>query len=330
MELQQLTAATPRRKAARKPAAGNPGWIGGLAEWTENETMYLSVAFTWKLDEAYARAQFARSQGLRVIAGGPALFLSQMKHRLVDIAEIGTHYPEAVTRHNPNATFASRGCPVGCGFCIVPAMEGRAFTLIPNFEPRPILCDNNLSGLPADYQDYIIRRYQEAGVILRDANSGFEPLTFTPDVYARWKPLINMPWRDGNGKLQKAGPWRFAYDETRERKQVLDVMRMLSGEAQSRKRVYVLIGNEPYEECMRRIYEVIDHGCEPHCQPIMKLNALERVPWVRYDWTEERVRQVARWSNSWSWKKCKFEDWDPKRNNTRLAAKYDRQQGLYL
>ena len=36
-------------------------WIGGLAEWSDNEMTYLSVAFTWKLDEAYNRAQFARA-----------------------------------------------------------------------------------------------------------------------------------------------------------------------------------------------------------------------------------------------------------------------------
>jgi hypothetical protein len=55
-------------------------WIGGLAEWNEGDTTYLSVAFTWKLDEAYSRALFAKACGQRVIAGGPALFLKKMRH----------------------------------------------------------------------------------------------------------------------------------------------------------------------------------------------------------------------------------------------------------
>ncbi len=295
-------------------------WIGGLAEWQEAETVYLSVAFTWMLDEAYARARWALAQGLKVKAGGPALFLVSMKHRLADVAEIGAHYPDAVTRHNPMATFASRGCPVGCGFCIVPAMEGRAFTLLPEFEPRPILCDNNLSGLPAEYQDHIIRRYQAAGVPLLDANSGFEPMTFTPDVYARWAPLVNA------GR----GPWRFAYDELKERTQVLAVMKMLADERRERKRVYVLIGNEPFADCMQRIQEVIDHGCEPHCQPVMKLNALERRPWVRHDWTEEKVKLVARWANRRIWKYAPFADFDPKRPGHAPDPIYDAQQGLFV
>jgi hypothetical protein len=45
-------------------------WVGGLAEWEDGETTYLSVAFTWKLAEAYSRAVFARALGRRVVVGG--------------------------------------------------------------------------------------------------------------------------------------------------------------------------------------------------------------------------------------------------------------------
>lgn len=294
-------------------------WSGGLAEWQEGDTTYLSVAFTWKLDEAYTRALFAKACGRRVIAGGPALFLVKMQHELAGVAEIQKDYPDAITKHNPLATFASRGCPVACYFCIVPAMEGKEFTLIPDFPVRPILCDNNLSALPAKFQDHIIERYRAEGVKLIDANSGFEPITFTPDVYERWKPIIN----------EGRGPWRFAYDETKERTQVHAVMRMLKDEPQKRKRVYVLIGNEPYAECMERIKEVIAAGCEPHCQPYMKLNALEKIPHARYDWTVQRLQDVARWANGWVWKKAPFEEYDRHRKNTPPET-YDNQQGLFV
>lgn len=294
-------------------------WIGGLAEWDDGDTFYLSVAFTWKLDEAYSRAVFARACGKRVIAGGPALFLNQMKHELFGVAEIGADFPDAVRRHNPDATIASRGCPVGCGFCIVPAMEGLEFTYLPDFPVRPILCDNNLSALPAKYQDFIIERYRAESVPLRDANSGFEPITFTGDVYERWAPLIN----------EGRGPWRFAFDEMKEAKEVAAVMLMLRDEPQRRKRVYVLIGNEPFAECMERIQAVIDAGCEPHVQPVMKLNALDREPWVRHDWTAQKLRDVARWANGWVWKKAPFADYDRHRKNSRQET-YDEQQGLFI
>ncbi len=286
-------------------------WIGGLAEWQEAETTFLSVAFTWKLDDAWSRALFAKAQGLRVVAGGPALFLVKMKHKLAEVAEIANYYPDAIRKHNPLATVASRGCPVGCYFCIVPAMEGREFSLIPDFPVRPVLCDNNLSALPADYQDHIIRRYMEESVMLRDANSGFEPNTFTPDVYARWRNLVN------SGR----GPWRFAYDESSERKDVIRVMHMLADEPQRRKRVYVLIGNEPFADCMRRIEEVISHGCEPHVQPIMKLSALAKTPWVRFDWTERKLKDVARWANGHVWKRAPFEDYDARKKSIIVSDK---------
>jgi hypothetical protein len=285
-------------------------WVGGFAEWTEGDTAYLSIAFTWLLDKAYARALWYRALGYRVRAGGPALFLVKMQHELADVAELGGEVPDAIARHNPMATIASRGCPVGCFFCIVPAMEGREFTLLPDFPVRPILSDNNLSALPPDYQQHIIDRYISEGVPLLDANSGFEPATFTPDVYARWAPLLNA------GR----GPWRFALDETHELPDVLRVMKMLHAEPAKRKRVYVLIGNEPFEDCMRRIQAVIDGGCEPHVQPLMKLNALHREPWVRFDWTEQKLRDLARWANAWVWKRAPFAEYDRSMNMSRLPT----------
>lgn len=325
-------------------------WSGGYSEWVEGDTAYLSIAFTWLLDKAFAQALWHRALGRKVRAGGPALFLIQKRHELaqLDGVEVGGDYKEAVTKHNPDATFFSRGCPgtgtedkpAPCPWCIVPPMEGTRFTLIPDAVPRPILCDNNLSALPADFQDHIIRRYFDAGVTLLDANSGFEPRTFTPDVYARWKPLMDT------GRA----PWRFAYDNMAERAEAIAVMKMLAGEVDKRKRVYVLIGNEPYAECMQRICEVVAYGCEPHVQPELKLSAGERRPWVKRScrWEEEAIRrgivikprdesltpgekllrQVARWANSWSYRRCTFDDWDPQRNNSRRPV-YDTEQGLF-
>ena len=250
-------------------------WARKPVEWVDGDTAYISVVFTWHVDYAYSRAVWLRQMGYDVKVGGPGVFTR--RRELSSVAAVGGDIPDAVVRHNPLATFASKGCPVGCYFCIVPAMEGREFTLLPDFEPRPVLCDNNLSGLPASYQDYVVERYLKSGVPLLDANSGFEPATFDEDVLARWQPI-------------NRGPWRFAYDESDERDAVHRVTRMLADMPASRKRVYVLIGNEPFDACMGRIREVIEWGCEPHVQPIMKLNARRKVPWVRYDWNVTLLR----------------------------------------
>jgi hypothetical protein len=270
-------------------------WVDGLAEWTDGGTAYLSIAFTWRLNDAYQRACWYRAAGYRVRAGGPGIFTR--KHFLADVAELGGELPDAIARHNPLATVASRGCPVGCWFCIVPKMEGRDFTLLPDFPVRPVLCDNNLSALPADYQQHIVDRYRAAGVPLLDANSGFEPRTFDDDVYARWRPI-------------NRGPWRFAYDDQGEREHVYRVMRMLRHLPARRKQVYVLLGNEPFAACMERIREVVAWGGEPYAQPYVKLNALEKRPQVRFDWSEALLRRVQRWCNRHLAGKVPFEEYD--------------------
>jgi hypothetical protein len=290
-------------------------WTGGFAEWVDGETAYLSVAFTWKLAHAYQRAVWYRAEGYRVRAGGPGVFTR--KQFLADVAEIGGEVSDAVARHNPMATIASRGCPVGCWFCIVPKMEGRDFTLLPDFPVRPVLCDNNLSALPVDFQRHIIERYRRAGIPLLDANSGFEPQTFDADCYARWDEI-------------NKGPWRFAYDEQKERTEVERVMHMLRGVPAKRKRVYVLIGNEPVAACLERLNEVIGWGGEPHAQPYIKLNALEKKAHLRFDWSEQMLRDIARWANRRHWRYTKFEGYRRSAHSARDAGRYDPRQGLFL
>jgi hypothetical protein len=269
-------------------------WSKGMTQWIEEDTAFISVAFSWKLPDAYPKAVWLKREGYKVRVGGPGMFFAN-KFLFYGIADTGGEV-DALVHHNPDATKASKGCPVGCSFCMVPATEGKFFTLIPEFTPRPILCDNNISALPVDYQEYIIEKYKKSGMRIKDINSGFEPQTFDQDCYHRWK-LINK------------GAWRFAYDETKEEADVYKVTQMLKDEPAGLKRVYVLIGNEPFEACYRRILQVIEWGCEPHVQPMLALNTLVKKPIIRYDWTEKKLRDLARWSNRWIWRSVKFEDY---------------------
>lgn len=282
-------------------------WTGGLAEWIEGDIAFLSVAFTWRLNDAYQRAVYLRAQGYRVRAGGPGIFTR--KHFLADVAEIGGTLPagEAVVRHNPMATIASRGCPVGCWFCIVPKMEGREFTELSDFPVRPVLCDNNLSALSPAYQQHIVDRYRAAGVPLLDANSGFEPATFDDEVFARWRPILR-------------GPWRFGFDETTEGASVERAFRMLKDVSSRRKQVYTMIGHEPFEVCMERIRRVIAWGGEPYAQPFIKLNALEKAPAVRHDWSPALLSRVQRWVNRRAWRQVPFEHYRPNAKTSRDRA----------
>jgi hypothetical protein len=293
-------------------------WSRGPVDWVDGDTAFISVVFSWDTDAALARAIWHRQMGLRVRIGGPGVFTAKRAREFEGIAEVGgPGIRDAQKRHNPMATKASEGCDVGCAHCIVPAMEGRTYTLLPDFEPRPVLTDNNLSGLPADYQQHIVNRYRASGVPLLDANSGFEPKTFDEDVFERWRPI-------------NRGPWRFGLDETFETSDAERVIGMLRrrGVGSRKIRVYVMIGREPFAECMARIRKVIELGGEPYVQPFVKLNARQKKPWVGHDWSPLLLRQVQRWANSpMIWRKHPFEEYNSSIKTSRQRP-FERQLDL--
>lgn len=202
-------------------------------------------------------------------------------------------------------TFASRGCPVGCWFCIVPKVEGSAFTLNWDFHPAPILCDNNLSALPVDFQQHVLRRYAETSTRLADANSGFEPRAFDAGTYARWKP-------------QLAGPWRFAYDEMKESADVERMMTILRDEKPRKKQAWVLVGTEPIEACYERALQIIAWGGEPFCQYVLPLNWLGDPAALRHrhDWTYSIGRDFCRFFNRHLWRSLHIAEYKPRVNES--------------
>ena len=171
------------------------------------------------------------------------------------------------------------------------------FTLIDDFPVRPILCGNNLSALPSDFQYHVVRRYRDMAVSLLDANSGFEPRTFgLRKVRAHQQGAVAVCI----GRPGRPSPRRTGVENAGTRVQ-----------SPKKKRVYVLIGNEPVRECMERIGTVLKLGGEPHVQPLMKLNTLEKRPWVheRMGWTEQHLKDVAWWTNRRIWQYASFDEY---------------------
>jgi hypothetical protein len=253
----------------------------------------LSVIFSW-------HAPIARDIALRVKGssevwcGGPGMSALAAWWRAETGLECTVGLDSRFERQRGDywRCFASRGCPVGCSFCIVPKIEGREFTLDWDFYPAPVLSDNNLSATPVGFQEHIIRRYRDAGVRLERAESGFEPRTFDGGTLERWRPLMS-----------RADAWRFAFDEQREAGDVARMMSLMRDIPARRKQVYVLIGNEPIESCLERALNIIDWGGEPYCQPVMRLNVLSRRDlWVRHDWTQQLLRDFARFFNKHIWR----------------------------
>lgn len=246
----------------------------------------LSVIFTWHGPRA-AEIAFRLKGKCEVWAGGPGLFGLRNWWREQTGLEptIGLDARFDKQRGSYQATFASRGCPVNCSFCIVPRIEGLEFSYDREFQPAPYLLDNNLSALPVEYQEHIVRRYLEAGVRLVDANSGFEPRTFDEGTFARWRDLL------------RGAPWRLALDELGELEDVRRALHILRDVRPRMKQIYVLAGNEPFAACVERAQKVIEWGGEPWVQPVVPLNWLGgRLP-AKFDWTEQRLRDFARYFN---------------------------------
>ena len=269
---------------------GDPGLFGyGF------DLVALSVIFSWHAARAREIALRLREQS-DVWCGGPGMFaLGGWWLRETGLTATRGLDPRFERQQGGyRYTFASRGCPVGCSFCIVPRLEGTEFTLYPDFEPAPVLCDNNLSALPEAFQRHIIDRYTAAGVRMADANSGFEPATFDEGTYRRWAPLLH-------------GPWRFALDEMGELAAVERMMGILREVRTKKKQVYVLIGNEPVAACYERAMRVLEWGGEPFCQPYRPLNALDYATFkIAHDWTSPKLRAFARYFNRHLYRYCRL------------------------
>jgi hypothetical protein len=272
------------------------------------------VIFTW-------HAPTARQIALRVKgnsdvwAGGPGLF--RLDKWWTEQTGLKAHHglDQRFERQRGNylMTFASRGCPgMGpveqpkpCSFCIVWRLEGINFTLDWDFHPAPVLCDNNLSALPVDFQEHIIRRYQETETPLKDANSGFEPHTFDEGTYRRWKPILK-------------GAWRFAFDTWEEAPALERMMtKVLKDEPARKKQVYVLAGNEEIQSCYERAQKVIEWGGEPYCQIVRPLDWLGGPHPMKFNWTEQLGRDFMRFYNSRAhiWRNTDLRDYRPRTND---------------
>lgn len=272
---------------------GDPGYFS-----YGYDLVCLSVIFTWHAPIAREIAWRVKGNS-EVWCGGPGIFkLADWWKRETGLEIVrGLDQRFDKQRGKYKMVFASRGCPVNCSFCIVPSLEGLKFTMDWDFTPAPILCDNNLSALQVDFQEHIIKRYQETNTKLLDANSGFEPRFFNEGTYLRWKPILK-------------GPWRYAFDEMRESRAVEKTSKILRDEPRSKKHVYVLIGNEPMEVCYERLLKVVEWGAEPYCQPVLELDYLGGPIKTHHDWTEQKLHDFQRYANRYLWKYTALSDYN--------------------
>lgn len=270
-------------------------WSKTFVEWKQGNTAYLSVVFTWDLPAAYQRAVWLRAQGYTVKAGGPAVML--MRDYLAGVAKCNGEELPALRRHNPDATFTSRGCIRRCPFCAVPRIEGELREL-DNWEPAPIVCDNNLLACSRSHFDRVVDRLKPLSGI--DFNQGLDARLLTDYHASRLAELDCMA--------------RLAFDSISYESSFVRAFEVLrkAGFPLNRIRVYVLIGfRDTPEDALYRLRRVQGLGLKPNPMRYQALDALQRNSYVGPNWTHEQLTRYMRyWANLRYTEAVPFEEWD--------------------
>jgi len=270
-------------------------WSKTFLEWKNGYTAFLSVVFTWDLPVAYQRAVWLRCQGYTVKAGGPAVAL--MPDYLSDVAECNGESVQALERHNPDATFTSRGCIRHCPFCAVPRIEGQLREL-EDWTPAPIICDNNLLACSRAHFDRVIDRLKPLLGI--DFNQGLDARLLT-DYHAGRLAELDCMVRLAFDSIGYESSFMTAFERLRR-----------AGFPLNRIRVYVLIGfRDTPEEALYRLRTVADLGIDPNPMRYQALDSLKRNSYVGPNWTHSELSRYMRyWSNLRYMRAVPFEEWD--------------------
>jgi hypothetical protein len=295
------------------------GWGDGWTWWAENGTAYVSCVFSWLLADARDQCIALLSRGYRVRAGGPAVALNP--DYLADLPvtlspdppglSSGTGSPSgrgevrALARHHPAATFTTRGCVRRCGFCAVPRIEGDLVEL-DDWEPRPVICDNNLLAASKAHFGRVVDRLKAAHG--RRRSSKKRPrVDFNQGLDAR---LLTQYHADRLAELDCMV--RLAFDHLAVESQFMRAFERLrqAGIPKRRIRVYVLIGwKDTPEDAAYRLQLIQGLHLLPFPMRFEPLDARERGAYVGPGWSDAELRRFMKyWTNIGRFGSVPFED----------------------
>lgn len=257
-------------------------WHGGLLDWIENDTAYLSVVFSWQMQKAYQKAVWYKTQGYNVVAGGPAVYYRP--HILEDVATVTHWNRDVVSMHNSDATFTSRGCIRNCKFCIVHKIETE-YEELKNFPIRPIVCDNNFLASSDAHFNHVIDKLKPLKSI--DFNQGLDARLLTKKKAEKLRELnlqyVRLSW-DHIG-IEKA--WMKAFQN-------------LISVGFKPRNIYsfVLIGfDDTPDDAYYRLQTIKDLGAITFAMRYQPLDIDKRNQYVNQNWTERELRHFSRYWN---------------------------------
>jgi len=279
----------------------------------------LSAIFSWDVPALIAGANQVQGRAGEVEIGGPGtLALAEYIEQQTGIAPVrGLDMRFEQQPGTYAQTFTTRGCPGSCPWCIVPRLEGRRIIEYPNFDPAPVVLDNNILAASVEHQERVVEKLLQQGYPRVDFVSGFDARLFDEEAYSRFSRL---PLKC----------WRFAFDALDREPAVREALALLRsrGVRPPHLRVYVLAGNEPLEACLYRAQRVIAWGAEPFVQPLQPLDALHKNSYTPPGWEPGRLTDFARYFNRYVWRQRAWKEYDRHyRSRRRRAQKARRYQG---
>jgi hypothetical protein len=232
--------------------------------------------------------------------GGPAV---TMNPRLFENFADTDGQVNALPHHNPDATFTSRGCIRKCSFCAVPIIEGCLIELPDReWEPKRIICDNNLLATSPAHFDHVIDRLLSSGIKKVDFNQGLDARILTAHHAER---LAELP-----GAII-----RLAWDNTKTEPLFRQAFELLisAGIRPARIFVYVLLGyHDTPQDALYRLETVRTLGALPNPMRYQPLNAIKRNEYVDHNWTKKELADFMRYWARQNWlKNVPFSEYDP-------------------
>lgn len=262
---------------------------GGLADWTNGKTAFISVVFSWNIQDAYQKAIWYKAQGYKVAVGGPALAISwQMFNDVADILGIENGVSDAIAIHNPQATFTSRGCIRNCPFCIVPKSEGGLVELN-DFPIRPIVCDNNFLATSQKHFDRVIDKLKPLKQV--DFNQGLDARLLTKYHANRLAELdlklVRLAW----DYIGMEAQWMKSFEILRS-----------AGFTARKIQSYVLFNfNDTPADTLYRLEKIKSLGARPNPMRYQPLDTLKRNSYIHPNWTDGELKRFQRYWSRLRW-----------------------------
>lgn len=265
---------------------------GDTVEWHDGRKRYDIVYMSRVFTDSYSRDHTGTIHADKVIKGGTGYGLD---NKLPD--EVEHMHPDYGLYPQFTGTaygFLSRGCPRGCGFCIVGEKEGRKTAAVADLtefwdgEKEIKLLDANILACP-DWERLLLQLADSGASV--DFTQGLDIRLATPEKVAALNriktKMLHFAWDDPEDDLTP-------YFE-----RFLSLTSIKDGR---KRRVYVLTNfGSTHEQDLYRIYTLRDMGYDPYVMVYEKSTA----PPI--------TRKLQRWvNNKWFFHAVPdFKDFDP-------------------